>query len=295
MARRQLEIGAAVELWKDQGGQVLFGTMTMRHWTCHRLDDLWASVSKAWGRVTGGKAWISNKKRFGIAGWLRVVEVTFGRNGWHVHIHYLVFLEAWAVRADIEVLKASMFGRWAGAMASLGLPAPLMQGQDLRLLDGAADQQLSRYFTKAVHQNKRIGLELTSTQTKTARAIYKTYSVWRFLDDVIDNGDADALDHWHEFQRASKGRRQLTWSKGIRERLNLRAEKSDEDIAVEELGTKDNDLVLITAAGWKIITTHRLMVPILETVENQGLSGLHAMLDSWQIEYSLIGEAAAAS
>lgn len=295
MARRQLEIGAAVELWRAQGGQVLFGTMTMRHWSAHRLKDLWSSVSKAWGRVTSGKAWVSNKKRFGIVGWLRVVEVTYGKHGWHVHVHYLVFLEAWAARADVEILKNSMFGRWAGAMKTLGLPAPLIQCQDLHLLDGAADQQLSRYFTKAVHQEKRIGLELTSSQTKTARVDYGTHSIWKFLDDVIDNGDADALEYWHEFQKASKGRRQLTWSKGLRELLNLRVEQSDEEIAAEELGTKDADLVLITAAGWRIVTGNRLMIPILETVENRGLSGLHALLDRCGIEYSLIGEAAAAS
>lgn len=296
MARRQIEIGTAVEVWRAQGGQVLFGTMTMRHWSFHRLDTLWSSVSKAWGKVTTGRNWLLNKRRHGIVGWLRVVEVTFGeRNGWHVHIHYLVFEEPGAIRADADKLKASMFGRWAKAMEALGLPAPLIEGQDLHVLDGAADQQLSRYFTKAVHQEKRIGLELTSSQTKTARVVYGTYSVWKFLDDVIDNGDADALGYWHEFQRASKGRRQLTWSKGLRELLDLRAEKSDEDIAAEELGTRDNDLVLITAAGWKVVIANRLMAPILESVESRGLSGLHAMLDSRGIEYSLVGEAEAAS
>jgi hypothetical protein len=117
--------------------------------------------------------------------------------------------------------------------------------------------------------------------------------VWSFLDDVIDQGDADSLDLWHEFQRGSKGRRQLTWSKGIRELLGLRAEKSDEDVAGEELGTKADDLVLITAAGWRVVIAGRLMVPILEIVEKQGLSGVRALLDASGVEYELIGERAA--
>jgi len=293
MARRQLEIGAAVEVWKASGGQVAFGTMTMRHWSGHRLEDLWSALSKAWGRVTGGKSWQRDKKRFGIAGWLRVVEVTFGENGWHVHVHALFFLESSTVAPELDALKSSMFGRWSAALKSLGLPSPLAAGQDLRVLDGAADEQLSRYFTKAVHQAKRIGLELTSTQTKTARGVHGTRSVWSFLDDVIDQGDADSLDRWHEFQRGSKGRRQLTWSQGIRELLGLRAEKSDEEVAGEELGTKADDLVLITAAGWRVVIGSRLMVPILETVERQGLSGVRALLDVAGVEYELIGERAA--
>jgi hypothetical protein len=293
MARRQLEIGAAVEVWKASGGQVAFGTMTMRHWTGHRLEDLWVALSKAWNRVTGGKSWQRDKKRFGIAGWLRVVEVTFGENGWHVHIHALFFLESLTVAPELEALKSSMFGRWSAALKSLGLPSPLAVGQDLHVLDGAADEALATYFTKAVHSAKRIGLELTSTQTKKARGVYKTRSPWAFLDDVLDLGDADALGYWHEYQRASKGRRQLTWSRGLRELLGLRAEKSDEEVAGEELGTKDDDLVLITAAGWRVVIGSRLMVPILEIVEKQGLSGVRALLDVSGVEYELIGERSA--
>jgi Replication protein. len=293
MARRQLEIGAAVEAWRSSGGSVVFGTQTMRHWQGHRLTDLWVCLSKAWGKVTSGSSWVRDKKRHGIVGWLRVVEVTFGANGWHVHIHSLLFLEASTVATDLDALKGSIFGRWSAALKSLGLPAPLLAGQDLHVLDGAADEALAGYFTKAVHSAKAIGLEMTSTQTKTARGVHKTFSVWKFLDDVIDLGDADALGHWQEFQRASKGRRQLTWSKGLRELLGLRAEKSDEDVAGEELGTKADDLVLITAAGWRQVIACMLMVPILEMVERQGLSGVRALLDVSGVEYELIGERAA--
>jgi hypothetical protein len=293
MARRQLEIGAAVEQWEEQGGSVAFGTQTMRHWSGHRLEDLWACLSKAWQRVIGGKAWKTAKKRYGIAGWLRVVEVTFGLNGWHVHVHYLLFLESVTVATDLDALKRSMFGRWSSALRSLGLPAPLLNSQDLRVLDGPADEALAGYFTKAVHSAKRIGLELTSSQTKTARGVHKTRSVWDFLDDVLDLGDADALQHWHEWQRGSKGRRQLTWSKGLRELLGLRYEKSDEDVAAEELGSKVDDLVIITAAGWRTVIACRLRVQILESVYRQGFTGLRALLDTMGVEYELIGERAA--
>jgi hypothetical protein len=293
MARRHLEIGAAVEVWLQMGGRVAFGTQTLRHWQGHRLEDLWAALSKAWSRVTTGKSWLRDKKQHGIVGWLRVVEVTFGENGWHVHIHSLLFLEGATVATDLDALKRSIFGRWSSALKALGLPSPLIGSQDLRLLDGAADEQLAAYFTKAVHSAKRIGLELTASQNKRARGVHQTHSVWKFLDDVIDLGDADALDRWHEFQRASKGRRQLTWSRGLREMLGLRVEKSDEDVAAEELGTQADDLVLITAAGWRTVIACMLMVPILEMVERQGLSGVRALLDVSGVEYELIGERAA--
>jgi hypothetical protein len=293
MARRNLEIGAAVETWEERGGTVAFGTLTMRHWSGHRLEDLWKCLSKAWNKVTAGSSWLRDKKRYGIAGWLRVVEVTWGENGWHVHIHYLLFLESSTVATDLDALKDSIFGRWCSALKSLGLPSPLKAGQDLRVLDGPADEALAGYFTKAVHGPRSIGQELTNTQSKRARGVHKTRTPWEFLDDLIDTGDADALDRWQEWQAGSKGHRQLTWSKGLRELLNLRAEKSDEDIAAEELGSKLDDLVIITAAGWRVVVAGRLRVQILESVYRQGFKGLRALLDVLGVEYELIGERAA--
>jgi hypothetical protein len=293
MARRNLEIGAAVETWEERGGTVAFGTLTMRHWSGHRLEDLWKCLSKAWNKVTAGSSWLRDKKRYGIVGWLRVVEVTWGENGWHVHIHYLLFLESSTVATDLDALKDSIFGRWCSALKSLGLPSPLKAGQDLRVLDGPADEALAGYFTKAVHGPRSIGQELTNTQSKRARGVHKTRTPWEFLDDLIDTGDADALDRWQEWQAGSKGHRQLTWSKGLRELLNLRAEKSDEDIAAEELGSKLDDLVIITAAGWRVVVAGRLRVQILESVYRQGFKGLRALLDVLGVEYELIGERAA--
>ena len=81
-------------------------------------------------------------------------------------------------------------------------------------------------------------------------------------------------------------------SKGLRELLGLRFEKSDEDIAAEELGTNADDLVLITTAGWRVVTAGRLRVQILESVYRQVFSGLRAMLDVMGVEYRLIGERA---
>jgi hypothetical protein len=85
----------------------------------------------------------------------------------------------------------------------------------------------------------------------------------------------------------------LTWSKGLRERLGLRFEKSDEDVAAEELGSKADDLVIITAAGWRTVISGRLRVQILESVNQNGFIGLRALLDALGVEYEFIGERAA--
>ena len=292
MARRALEIGAAVELWQAQGGRVGFVTLTMRHRKGQSLLTLWDALSRAWGRVTSGKGWVRDRDAFGVAGWLRVVEVTYGKNGWHVHVHALAFLDSALMEPDVAGLHRSMFARWSAGLAASGVGRPLLVGQDAKLLTGAADSDLARYFTKSVSGGHRVGLEFTASQTKAVRSAHGTRAVWGLLDDVIDLGDADSLDLWHEWERSSKGRRQLTWSQGLRDRLGLTAEVSDEVIAGEELGSKDDELVLLTAAGWSVIVGGLHMAGLLDMAEKQGLAGVRSFLDRVRADYTVMGETA---
>lgn len=291
MARRRVEIGAAVEIWQARGGRVGFVTLTMRHRKGQRLATLWDGLSKAWGRVTSGVRWTKDREEYGVAGWMRVVEVTHGPNGWHVHVHALVFFSPLLLSPEVAALHASMFSRWSAGLRAVGLAKPLMVGQDARLIDGAADADLGRYFTKAVHGGERIAYEFTGSQTKSIRDAHGTRPAWSLLDAAAEAGDADALDLWHEYEKGSKGRRQMTWAQGLRKELGMQLEQTDEQIADEELGSSDDDLVVITSAGWKRVVEGLLMVPILEATETGGLPALRSLLMREGVEYRLPREA----
>jgi hypothetical protein len=290
MARRAVEIGAAIALWQAQGGQVAFLTFTMRHREGQALHGLWEALSGAWGLVTSGPPWVKAKERAGVAGWLRAVEVTHGRNGWHVHIHALVFLGSSATAATVAELHGRMFTRWAAALERRGLSA-LAVAQDARLIDGPADQHLADYFTKATDDLHRLGLEFTATQTKGTRSALGTRSTWALLDDLEDLGDADALDRWHEWERGSKGRKQLTWSRGLRELLGLRREHTDEEVAGEEAGTADDTMVIITPEGWKTLCSNAVRLgELLDVAEDAGLLGVRRYLDRHGVGYVVPSE-----
>lgn len=283
MARRALEIGGSVEAWQMQGGRVGFVTFTLRHKRGQRLHDLWDVLSKAWAKVTSGKSWVRDQAR-GVEGWLRVVEVTYGANGWHVHIHALLFLAEGVDEDQFTKIHRSMVSRWIAAVIRLGLDSPLASGQDARLLVGGADAALGAYLTKSVHGGHAIGLEFTHTQSKGTRSALATRSVWSLLDDAMD-GLASGVRLWAEWERVSKGKRQLTWSKGLRQRLRLGKEASDEDVAAEELGTADDDVLLLTSAGWSRLVALRLLGECLTILEVGGLRGVKSFLDRYQIDY----------
>ncbi len=220
-----------------------------------------------------------------------MVEVTHGPNGWHVHVHVLLFLTGQAADDDVEQLHARMVGRWSRRLVALGLARPRAVGQECHVVRDAADENLAAYFTKATDAAHRIGLEVTQSQSKTARGRHKTRPTWALLDDVESLGLADSLDLWHEWERGSKGRKQMTWSKGMREQLGLLVEQSDEDIAATEHGSADDDLVLIDSAGWAALrAVPSDLADVLTVTELGGLSGLRSFLNRRQITYTVRGD-----
>lgn len=269
MARRALEIGAAVATAPSHGLSVALQTLTVRHRAHEPLDRVWDGVAGGWSRATSGKYWLADRRRVGLVGYCRVQEVTIGRNGWHPHCHTLLFARGLDT-ASLEVLHQSMWERWARGVKASGLSAPLPHASDVQLV-GAADlvgTKLGEYLTKGADASRALGMELTQTQSKVARAVHSTVPVWDLLDSAV-HGEADPLWLWHEWERASKGRRQITWSQGLREMLGIRAaEQSDEEIAAEEMGTEDDTVVVITRAGWdSLVRRPWLIVQVLEAAE----------------------------
>jgi hypothetical protein len=219
-----------------------------------------------------------------------VVEVTTGKNGWHVHVHALLVLAGPSSASDLMKLHWSMFGRWSRSLVRSGLEAPLGVGQDARLITGPADSSLASYFTKATDGAHRIGLEFTQTQSKSARGAHSTESVWSLLDGLLNTGLADFLDLWHEWERASKGRKQLTWSQGFRAGLLLDDEQSDEEIAEQELGSKSDDLVAITAEGWAVLVRRpELVAHMLTVTEQGGMAALQGFLSAYDVAHEVVG------
>jgi hypothetical protein len=269
-------------------------TLTTRHSKVDRLATLWDGVAKGWDRVTRGKGWQRNRDEFGVVGYLRVIEVTLGRNGWHVHVHALVFSEPGLTVDRLNALGQSMFGRWSAGVQSVGLRAPLPVGSEWHIVtDDIEGTSMGRYFAKldaGMSSAGAIGMELTQTQSKTARTVHSTRAVWSLLDEGVLEGEAVPLRLWHEWERASKGRRQIATTRGLRELLGIVAvEKTDEEIAAEVLGRREDTVAWITRAGWAVLVRRpHLIEQVLTTVENGGQAALSEFLTANGVEFQAV-------
>lgn len=278
LARRQDELATAIGTWEAGGGRVALLTLTMRHKRGDRLAALWDGLSYAWGKVTSGRTWDRLNESYGSEdlasarlarriGWARVVETTHGSNGWHVHVHVALFLPARVTVDQVDDLAGSMFATWAAALVRKGFLAPSdAHGVDVKLT-GSSSTVLGDYFAKNVYDADAslLALELARGDLKEARRGNRT--PFRILGDLVELGVADDLDLWSEWETASRGRRQLTWATGFRAHLLAEAERSDDELAAEELGSADDDLVEIPAEGLRLVAAFGLHSEILDAAE----------------------------
>lgn len=94
IARRD-QVAEAVRAHQAEpcGGVAYMATLTIRHHQFDRLIDLLATIRKAWGKLKTGAPRRRARGRAGWVGDIRSLEVTRGANGWHPHLHVLLFLD----------------------------------------------------------------------------------------------------------------------------------------------------------------------------------------------------------
>lgn len=260
-SERAAEIQQAVEAHQAAGGSLLFFTGTLRH---HAGDDLAQTLDgilTAWKRTISGAPWRRRKARHGISGIIRSVEVTHGDNGWHPHAHVLLLLDQEMSGPDLLDFRTWLFTRWADQVEALGCKRPTEEGLDLQPVDRHG-QVLARYLSKVSGEAPRwgVGAEMARSDVKHGRGS----SLAPF--ELLDMDTAEAWGLWRDYYRATKGRRAVTWSHGLKARFGI-GERSDEQI-VEE--TEAAPMVLVADADdyRRVQRTAPALLPrVLESIE----------------------------
>lgn len=230
-ATRAAELAEAVRSHQRAGGGVAFLTLTVPHRRGDELGELLDGLPSAFRRVLSGRAAAAMRERFGSAS-VRVLELTHGANGWHAHYHAVLFVgEPLDDQAEGE-LAEWWRERWADACEAVGLRRPSDERGVLLEAVGGDGGAVAAYVGK-VGRAVELGLaaEVARGDLKQSRG----RSLWQ-LAQLAADGDAGARKLWAEYERAIKGRRLFSWSKGLRARLKLAAEPSDAELAAEDAG-----------------------------------------------------------
>lgn len=297
---QNLEAGFAE--WQRRGNYLGFLTLTMRHTRGDALAALWDAVVHGWRSAISGRG-KADLDVTGCAGWVRVTEVTHTRNGWHVHVHAVLFLEHGVTDDAGQALAGRMHARWTRGLARHGFTSVAKSfdgesvGVDFKMVKpgestaGRWDLGLARYLTKNVYTpdaaaTRGLSLEVARGDLKRGKGS-GSVTPWQLLDHA-NLGEADAFALWWEWEEASAGRRQFGWSRGIRDDLGLDDERSDDDIAADETGGEDvlslpaetvRALVRETIAHRHTNVTRPALSAVLATLDRYGVDGLRRYLD----------------
>lgn len=273
-ATRADELRQAVEGWHAQGGTVALLTLTMRHRRGVSLGTYWEALSPALAASVGGRYSRARKAKqaAGLFGYVITREATYGANGWHLHAHALLFLNAPTTEA-LDELGSAFYAAWATRLEREGLAAPdLRHGIDLRVLELSEGRaHAAAYLAKGTYEATRAAGELSGGAGKTARRGNRT--PWDVLADLTACRRPRDIALWREWEQASHHRRALTWSVGLRDRLALGQERDDDALAVEDVegGAAAETLLLLTPDEWRAVR-HRRHGPteLLDAAEGGG-------------------------
>ena len=273
-------------IWARENGYTpVMLTLTASHSRDDELADQLARMKKAKKRLRQRREWRRLKDR--IIGTVTATEVTHGRNGWHSHFHEILIVdldsaeivvaqeklteayvskETWyglskTGRKDVKqrVVKArkalrehrdvveteilddfqSLVQPWLACLRGYGL-----DGLAERAVHLAGASFTGEYVTKW-----GAGEEVTLGSKKNSR---KGRTPMELLTDHGVHHDSRAGEYWIEYAEAFKGKRQLVWSRGLKDLAGI-DDVDDADAAEDGEEEPEEEIVMamIDAGTWQ--------------------------------------------
>lgn len=266
--RRRTELRQAIEAGKVLGWVPHFVTLTIPHGAGDDIKVLLAKLSEALKRLSSGKYAI--KRRIeqerpseALHGYIRALEVTHGnKNGFHPHFHMIAFTSGGITSA---FMQDAYLAAWQRACRLAGLSIPDDE-HGVTVQDG-------RF---AAEYASKWGIEDEMTKGHTKQARLKGITPWGMLRAVLDGDDPEypaerAAALFQVYAAAFAGRRQLYWSNGLRAKLALAKELSDEELVAKPDDEEASVLATLTVEQWKAIRRKGQQAHILTVAESAPL------------------------
>lgn len=266
--RRRGEIEKAIQWAHENGYFVQMVTFTFPHYVWQRLDTLLEQQAAAYRRLRSGKVWAKMRKSVEMAGLIRSLEVVIGDNGWHPHTH-----ELWFTKKPVGEYWISE--QWEKACVKAGLLDPDNEAQvrafRLHSVDVREDVDVGDYLAKQ-DDSRAWGLsdELAKATSKVGR------SKGIHPHGLLHRGLEGDIARYIEYVDATKGKRQLYWSKGLKDLVGI-DDVTDEELADESREVADV-LGLLTADQWQCVIGNDCRAELLEAAHSGGLPAIKEFL-----------------
>jgi len=271
-AFRAAEVSQCFERAKALGFEARLETFTIPHALGTSLDVEIECFAAAWKKLQDGKA--ATRARKHCLGNHTGREVTWGAaNGWHYHHHRCRYDRPGTY--DPERMRYY----WLAALREVGR---YKAGADEHAFDCGivGDAVHAAYVGKLASaveaQARAIGSEIASAATKG-----KNLSSLLLAAAI---GDEVAGRVWLAGVHAVTTRKvsSVRWSRGLRGKVGMAVEKSDEQVAIEESLPSDIFLGALTAMQWRGVLLHRAEFALC-CAANRGVDSVNSFLSGLQL------------
>ena len=264
---RKKELAEAMKGCRDKGLHVAMLTLTVPHYLGDDLKMLLKKMSKSKHSL-----WTNRNSReyfadqFPMLGHITATEVKYSdNNGFHPHFHILCFLDKQYSKEDLQTIESELYELWAEKCVKSGLGKPNRRnGIDLKMGSNNEDM-LADYISKW-----GMAEEMTQAHLKVGKKNMQSLTMWEVLELAqMETSTKDKYSYiFKTYAESFKGRRQLFWSKGLKELLKIEV-KDDEEIAnKEEESTEIYDAMFLSPQDWWAICYHKIRAEFLELVES---------------------------
>ena len=282
---RRHDLQRAIEAWAKQGGAVYLMTLTLPHVRADNLSGLLKVAAATSQRLKQSKAWRSVMTAAGAIGTIRALECTWGSwHGWHPHFHILIFAQP-----DQLPLFEQLRAAWVSALLKTGAAgADQLNDINAHSFDVRGGDFAAEYVAKFGHEPSfkakldagatwGAAREMVKGQSKVSHSMRGSTPFTLLV--AVGKGDQQAAQLFREFYWAFKGRRQLTWSPGLRARLGLDDEAADDEILEQQANAPEFETVAtLTKDDWALVLRHRARYQVLLWAEREGAAGVQGVL-----------------
>ncbi len=238
--RREADLELAAQRHCEWGGRLAMMTLTVRHKRDMPLTLSLEAILRSWDLLQRRTAFAGSETTPGLMthadGFVRALEVTYGPNGWHPHLHVLMFIRPGVTPSQAQASTLALHEAWQELVTKeLGLSPSIERGINFMWF-GDDSKTAATYVTK-------IAKEITFADSKSG------LDPMSLLDDTSPKSTAMFI----EFANAMYRKKAMSWSQGLRQWLLLNLEQTDEELA------DDNDQIgecvgVISAAHWRTLT-----------------------------------------
>lgn len=267
--QRTDEIYSALKEYLIQGYEIYFGALTLPHYQSEGLKDNMEILIEGFNWVKEHRAVKSILPEPLI--YLRSLEITFGVNGWHPHLHPIFILPKGQGERYLNQFR-KYFLSWLGLNEKLTVHAE-RRAVSFEIWDEKI-ATLSDYLCKWSISNE-VG-NGQSKKTKTASG-YTPFQILELLSDEKPwDLKQDQETTFKEYARVIKGRRMLQASRGFFKAVKVET-KTDEDIVKDdEVAEK---LFTISPVVWCEAVRKDLIFDLIEAYDFGGVDAVSDVID----------------